>query len=284
MNATLMDYFKKAVSSLLASIGYQVIKINDKGTPNESTVQDKEFFLVSQLPGFLDRDAYDLFRKLSSFYQEKTPAILEIGIFCGRSFLALGLAFETPSAVVGIDPFYEDFKNSPALEEEGKYLEQASNYLSRNQRLVLLKKTLAESDKLRRGLATKFDVREIEQDEFFETRQASEKFHIVHIDGEHSFQAVYNFLDHAQDTLNPNALVIVDDFLNPGFPVISEAVHTHPTFKRELFPIIYAFNKAVFFYKPVDGQPKALAGMLAQSYRQENRIVRHLGDDSVVVQ
>src|SRR3989304_1747810 len=144
----LNNLFKKIIGAILAKLGYRVSKMNhDESvveqvveekvatrTPRRS-VQEKEFDFISQLPGFLNIDVYGLFQKLGRFYPRKNPAILEIGIFCGKSFLALGLAFKNPSIIVGVDPFYDDFKNSPALEDEGEYLEEASRHLSREERL-----------------------------------------------------------------------------------------------------------------------------------------------------
>lgn len=287
---------KKAVARILQSMGYMISRIPSGSTEPElsrlpkttsaghRTRFYKEFEFVSKLPGFLDINAYDLFCKLGQNYSKRNPAILEIGIFCGKSFLALSLAFREPSRAVGVDPFYEDFKSSPALEEEGKYLEQTSQFLTRRQRLNLLRKIITESEQLRPGLSQKMEVEEKTQDDYLTYRKSSDKFDIVHIDGEHTYEAVYNFFDETRKILNPNSIVIVDDFLNPGFPGISEAVHTHPTFKKQLFPAIYAFNKAVFVYQPAKGQVKNLVSLLAKDYRQEKKLVRPLSDGSIMVQ
>ncbi|MEX2006649.1 MAG: class I SAM-dependent methyltransferase [Candidatus Saccharimonadales bacterium] len=292
-----MRAIKKIISSLFALFGYRITKIT-RGSilvneviatekteePEPKTAQDIEFEFISLLPGFLDRDAYELFCKLGQIFQKKTPEILEVGIFCGKSFLALGLAFKSPSRLVGVDPFYEDFKDSPALEDEGEYLEQASEYLTGKQRLALLEKTLANSKNFRADLPAKFTILEMTQDDFFKTKKVSEKFDVVHIDGEHTFQAVYDFFDQVDTTLNTSSIVIVDDFLNPGFPEISEAVHIHPTYKKEVFPVFYGFNKAVFLYKPVTAQVKKFSSQLSKAYRSEGRAVRPLVDGSVTVQ
>lgn len=293
-----MGVIKKPVAVILGRLGYKINRINPAKapepvvTPTEEPIrttavrkspEDREFEFISTLPGFLDRDAYGLFCNLGRFYQKKSPAILEIGIFCGKSFLALGLAFSSPGRVVGVDPFYENFTDSPALEDEGEYLEEAAHHLSKKDRLDLLDKTLSASNKYRPGLEKRFDVLQMTQDEFFAKRP--DKFDIVHIDGEHTFQAVFDFFNDAHEVLRLGAIVIVDDFLNPGFPGISEAVHTHPIYlKHLLVPVFYGFNKAVFIYKPSGKQADDLLQKLMKTYRAQRRAVRPLGDGSVTVQ
>lgn len=294
-----MRIIKSAVAKSLKRLGYEVRRttgtnqtVAELHVPAAKTPAapkprlsslEKEFGFISGLPGFLDVNAYGLFCQLGAHAPVNSPAILEIGIFCGKSYLALGMAFKKPKTVVGVDPFFEDFKDSPVLENEGEYLEEASDHLSRDERIGLLHKVLKQSDRFRPNLPKKFDVRELTQDDFFRTKKSTEKFDVAHIDGEHTFKAVYDFFDEAAATLNKNALVIVDDFLNPGFPGISEAVHTHPAYKQ-LTPVFYGFNKAVFVYKADRNVASRLVDNLTRHYRTSTHTVRPLEDGSVMVQ
>lgn len=283
---TLVHIVKRAVSSGLGSLGYQLVKARPQEKPEDGkcSIQGREFAFISSLPGFLSRDAYDLLCKLSPACSEKAPAVLELGVFCGRSLLALGFAFGNVSQVIGVDPFYENFKNSPALEGEGEFLDQASFALTRYERIALLDRALKGSEEFRPGLSARLILRQMTQCSFFETKKDSERFDVVHVDREHTFGAVYEFLEQADRTLNYNSLVIIDDFLNPGFPGISEAVHTHSTYKKELFSVLYGFNKAVFVYRPQSRETSVLSDRLAAAYRADGKLVRPLGDDSIAVQ
>jgi len=262
-----MRNLKKIAADTLRPLGYQITKLPGKNlATEEQSVQavtesntkkpelEREFDFISKLPGFLDIDAYGLFRKLGKLYQKKSSDILEVGIFCGKSYLALAIAFKNTSKAVGVDPFYENFKDSPALEDEGAYLEKASRYLTRKERLDLLNTVLNSSNYIRPDLPGKFEVKEMTQEEYLKSKPKTEKFDVVHIDGEHTYKAVYDFLNYAGEVLNPATIVVIDDFMNPGFPGIAEAVHTHRSYKKQIFPIIYAFNKAVFLYRPNKNQ------------------------------
>lgn len=276
---------KRIISSALGFIGYQLVRTPHTCTESDRlSPQDREFAFISRLPGFLTRDAYDLFCKLASHYSEKEAAVLELGIFCGRSFLGLGFAFANASRVIGVDPFYEDFKKSPAFEDEGRFLEKACHSLEKSQRLALLSQALKRSEEFRPGLATRLAVREMTQCSFLETKNVSEKFDVVHLDGEHTFEAIDEFLGQIDNTLYPKSLVIVDDFFNAGFPGISEAVHTNCIYKTELFPVFYGFNKAVFIYKPQAHQVSELTDRLTAHYKKDSRVIRSLDDGSIVVQ
>jgi len=70
-------------------------------------------------------------------------------------------------------------------------------------------------------------------------------FRWIHIDGDHTGEAVVNDLNLAADLLSDGGLVCVDDFFNPVYPQITAAVYawltTHP-FELEL--ILCGQNKA----------------------------------------
>jgi hypothetical protein len=283
---------KQLISGLLASRGYAITRLAAAQTEGATTTtaeteQDREYEFLSRLPGFLDRDAYDLFCKLG-LCSLPSPAILEIGIFCGRSFVALGLAFKGAASLTGVDPFYESFTDSPALENEGEYLEAASGHLSRLERIRLVEDAIQGTAEFDPHLPEKFVVRQDSQEDYFgwlkRNGQPRTRFGVVHVDGAHTFQAVYDFLTDAERLLDDGAIVIIDDFLNPGFPGISEAVHTHSVYKTQLFPVLFAFNKAIFIYRPRQASDVTrLSDTLSGAYGHANRPVRQLADGSATV-
>jgi hypothetical protein len=90
---------------------------------------DPEFEKFMSLPGFLSVNAFRLFSCLNRFLANEKELqslpVLEIGIYCGRSLVALSYLFKTVK-VVGMDPFYESFFDSPAFPEEAQYLASRS--------------------------------------------------------------------------------------------------------------------------------------------------------------
>ena len=101
--------------------------------------------IISQLPGFLDIEAYNLFYLLGKI-NVSYKNILEIGVFCGRSLAALGCIF--PAArIIGVDPFYENFRKSPAYKDEANYLSNASNKQKPEERINNLWKIISLLDK-----------------------------------------------------------------------------------------------------------------------------------------
>ena len=238
--------------------------------------------IIAQLPGFLDFEAYKLFYLLQEI-NLRYRNILEIGVFCGRSLAALASVFPT-AKFIGVDPFYENFRKSPAYKDEANYLSNASNKQKPEERINNLWKIISLLDKRNRTeLLKNISLAKTTQDEFFNTCKKT-KFQLCHVDGEHTFRAIEKFLNILPSFFSRGSIIIIDDFLNPGFPDISEAVHTHPCYKKSLFPFVYAFNKAVFIYKPNTGRTIAsIRRLLTLKYSETNYIVRRLYDGSLMI-
>lgn len=208
---------------------------------------DPEYLKIIDLPGFLSFDAFKLFKELAQVTlgnkNLRRLPVLEIGIYCGRSLLGLMLIYKHKK-IIGVDPFYQSFARSPAKPFEAKYLDSHAKSLNGEERFrVLIKKITAL------GLLSNVEIRRETQEKFLQ-ELSLQKYQFVYVDGEHSYQALNNFLNHADTILTKNSILVVDDLLSFGYPGISEAVHRHKSFRRNLFPICYAFNKGVFIYKP----------------------------------
>lgn len=272
-----MKKIKLAINNLLHSVGYSIIKTIDTkqflGLDNDDQSEYEE---IIKLPGCLGSDAFKLFKNLSELNYKTIDKALEIGVFCGRSLLGIALAF--PNAkVVGVDPFFEDFSDSPAFENEAAYLRNKSGNTTKKQRI---EKIWLIADRLPK---TKGRIRleECTQDAFI--TKNTEKFDLVHIDGEHSYKAVFDIIDQFNNVLSPDSLVIVDDMPSPAFPEISEAVYAHPNYNKNLFPIFYGFNKAVFIYSPSNKEVLFdIKNKLYNSYNSNIYTTRKMHDGSIM--
>lgn len=244
-----------------------------------------DFDIISRLRGFLTLDGFGLFCNLRQLSYMPGKPVLEIGVFCGRSLAGLACAFEQVE-VVGVDPFYEDFNNSPALEGEAEYLALAAKNMSAEERISVFWKIVDSiTRKKANNLRTRIRLLRTTQDEFFRQRLGEERYQLVHVDGEHTYEAVNSCLDMLDNLLVPGAWLVIDDLLNWGFPDISRAVHTHRGFRRAFWPVFYGFNKGVFMVKP-DCRARVSTAKeriyAAYSSRPEHYVVRRTCDMAVV--
>jgi len=239
---------------------------------------------INNLPGFMDFDMLNLFYNLQNINPSIDP-VVEIGVFCGRSLAGLACAFYE-ARIIGVDPFFDDFGNSPAFADEADYLTTASQYLSPSERKSKLIETLKKIDAQFPDINLDKRVRLIEktQEDFFSQHIGEQFFQLVHIDGEHTFKAIKDCLDRISEFLSNDAWIIVDDILNSGFPDISEAVHTHPDYRKRFWPVFYGFNKGVYIFNPRSLEYISQVKVdLLKKYEGSQFTVRHMHDGSLQV-
>lgn len=243
----------------------------------------RDFALVANLRGFFELDAYLLISALRALVFHPRAPVLEVGVFCGRSLAAIASLYPEVR-IHGVDPFYADFEGSPAFADEAGLLRAKAAGQTPDARIAALKKTLAALDRHNgTSLEKNLVLHRTTEAEFLSGNR--EQFQLVHIDADHSFAAVSNSLDHMQKTLMPNGWLVFDDFLNPGFPDISEAVHTHPLFRRGLWPIVYGANKGVFLRaESEEGLVRDLRARLAAHFEAMGTAVRKMHDGAPMVE
>jgi predicted O-methyltransferase YrrM len=242
------------------------------------------FPLIHRLPGFLTADMLQLFSFMAQMIPSGNP-VLEIGVFCGSSLAGLACAFPD-AGIVGVDPFFQDFGSSPAFPEEAEFLTLASNFMSPEKRKENLWAVLRALDEQHAGLSSVKRVRLVEstQTEYLQGFLGRERFQLIHIDGEHTYQAIKDCLDALVLVLDPCSWIVVDDLLNAGFPDISEAVHQHPSYRTEFWPAFYGFNKGVFLYRPRSADYLAsIKFQFKTLYAGSDYVLREMHDGAVYV-
>lgn len=76
-------------------------------------------------------------------------------------------------------------------------------------------------------------------------------FSFCHVDGDHSAKAVFDDLELVRAVLEPGGLAAMDDFLNPRFPGVHEAVGEYlRAFPGAFKPIAFGFNKLMLQKTP----------------------------------
>lgn len=243
----------------------------------------RRFRHLERLPGFLDVDAFRLFCILGGLNSEISAHVVEIGVFCGRSLTGLALAF--PEArVVGVDPMFDDFDNEYALEGEGAFLAEVANGATPDDRLKTLRRVLhdLESDG-EDGLVNRVSVSRVTQTTFLAELEGPATNQVVHLDGEHTYAAVEEALDHLPALLVGGGWLIVDDFSNPGFPEIAEAIHRHASFRADLSPAVFGFNKGIFLFRADAERRRASLERIEREWKSLDYVVRRLGDGALVI-
>lgn len=243
-----------------------------------------DFDIISHLRGFLTVDAFELFCNLRKLSCIPDKPILEIGVFCGRSLASLACAFENVK-IVGVDPFYNSFRDSPAFEDEAEHLASVSNQMSPEERIKVFWGIIDLLDKKNKtNLKILIKLERVTQDEFFRKRVNVNKYQLIHIDGEHTYNAVKNCLDMLDKILHLEGWLVIDDLFNLGYPDISEAVHLHKNFRKTFWPIFYGFNKGVFIYKPYSiSQISSIKENLYEMYTDDIYGVKRAHDMALAV-
>jgi predicted O-methyltransferase YrrM len=128
--------------------------------------------------------------------------IAEIGTFEGRFFIAMALGLAEGERALGIDTF--SWPNHGLLDL----------FHSHCARHGLAKE---------RYVAIKGDVRQLGPDDIKTALGGTIRF--WHVDGDHSRLSLSADLDLAAATLHPEGLIVLDDMLHPGYPLLVVAVY-----------------------------------------------------------
>lgn len=141
-------------------------------------------------------------------------SVAEIGAFEGRFFIALAHALSGNEKALAIDLF--TWPNDGVLALFHDHLRRCGV----NEERVVVHKGASSA-------MTPGDIRNLLGDE--------EGVRLFHIDGEHSREALTSDLDLAFAVMHPKGLIVLDDMLHPGYPLLVVAVHEwlarHPEMK-----------------------------------------------------
>lgn len=134
-----------------------------------------------------------------------TGHVAEIGTFQGRFFIALAKALRPGERALGIDRF--DWPSPAVLDRFEANCRQ--NGIAPERRITWK----ADSGGLNpQALSARLD---------------GGKVRLFHIDGEHTRAALTRDLDLATAVMCPGGLIVLDDMLHPGYPMLMLAVHDY---------------------------------------------------------
>lgn len=134
-----------------------------------------------------------------------TGPVAEIGPFEGRFFIGMALALAPGEKALGIDLF-----NWP---DPG-----------------VVDRLAANCARMGVGVGQRVlwtaDSREMKPEEML-AKLGGQKARLIHIDGEHSKSALTKDMELASATLQPGGLIVLDDMLHPGYPMLVVAVQQY---------------------------------------------------------
>lgn len=180
--------------------------MNYNNEVNQLRYVDKGRKKVKGWLSWVDAELIRLFMDLMC-QESESLSILEIGVDRGKSFIHFAL-HEKTEKVVGIDLFANqsanvDHSGFGKIDELEAQLRKFG--LEKSAKITLIhsdSRNIKASD-----LLTEFG-----------------HFSMCHIDGGHSLLVVLNDLEIAKQVVQPNGMIIVDDFLRPDWPDVSKAV------------------------------------------------------------
>jgi Methyltransferase domain len=168
----------------------------------------------TEVPGFSSRFSATISAHLMRRQSEMGihGSFAEIGTYEGRYFIALGLALNDGEHAYGFDLF-----DWPGSDLRQKLLGHAKTH-----GLAADKFTPVS---LHTGKLTAAD---------FGKATGGKPLRFIHIDGDHSPEALTQDLTLAHANLHPKGIICIDDMLHPAFPFLVVAVHSYLTKHPEM--------------------------------------------------
>ena len=133
-----------------------------------------------------------------------TGALVEVGTFEGRFFIAMGLGAAPGEIALGIDRF--DWPNAGV---EGRFLANCERQGLARERFI----------------SWKTDSRDISSAALNDKLKQPIRF--AHIDSHHSRECLTNDLELVHPLLHEAGVVCLDDMLHPGYPLLVTAVYDY---------------------------------------------------------
>lgn len=182
----------------------------------------------ARIPGWFSMDAAVL---MMLFHQLAMPPgdVLEIGVYQGLSAIGVAAMRGSNRRFYAIDPFREQIDSIPPAEIRAAFLEHMSGFHAPLDFMTLLETSSAE-----------ISCGDLHGD-----------FSLAHVDGDHSVQGALHDIELAEDVLAPGGILVLDDYYNPAFPGVTEAIHHFwQTRAHSLKVVAYGFGKLILQKEP----------------------------------
>jgi predicted O-methyltransferase YrrM len=171
----------------------------------------------AEVPGFVMPESIAIWDFLLTEQEREqvTGALLEIGVYCGKSAIMLAMQALPEEELVLVD--VSDFVDQAAV--------VVDKFKNENVRVIKAKSSSGVCWAL--------------------TKDRKRSFRWIHIDGDHKAKTVENDLRLASRLLAENGIICVDDFFNARYPQLTYAVNEFLLTENSEFKMfLCGFNKA----------------------------------------
>lgn len=170
---------------------------------------------MTKVQGFISPRAARAISAILTHQQDRklVGSLAEIGAFCGKTMVGMALAGNPGERVIGIDIFPDDMA----------------------QRLFNTLKMALPVETGAKVQLVKIDSTTLEPIDWMKLLAQPARF--VHIDGDHTYNAVLSDLQLAGSYLAAEAVVVIDDFLHDWYPDVTEGVLNGLRVAKNLRPV-----------------------------------------------
>lgn len=222
---------------------------------------DKSFLVsyaeaFANIPGWFSIDAY----LLMCLYHQLALApgdVLEIGVYHGLSAIGVAALRGPNRRFFAIDPFLERAKFNAELRD--KFLKTMREFYG----------------------ALDFMTLYAQKSNAVPRAELQGNFSLVHVDGDHSAACVLHDLELAHALLEPNGVLVVDDYNNLFYPGVSYGVHEYLRVQPKRFRVVAGgLNKLILLKEPAS---KDVNGRIRERFANFSSVSIKMWDDDVLL-
>jgi hypothetical protein len=166
---------------------------------------------IELVPGWLDYKNAQLFITLSNPRLLGIGNFLEIGVFFGKSAVAIGYAKQDKEKIVLIDPFESLVNPSNNFNEDS----QISLYQDLTLKKMLNFFKFAHKFNPETYIGSSKDI----------LPKMTQKFKFIHVDGAHNYLDVKMDIEYSLQLLSYRSLIVFDDYSHADYPGVTEAIN-----------------------------------------------------------
>lgn len=185
---------------------------------NDIDLDKLNFFINhhNEIPGWFDFNSIKVFLSLDQLQAKHNVKgdICELGVFCGKSTVLFMILNERTSAKITVCDYFP-------MDRLDKFLFYKKHFVSETLNIEILQK----------------DTQKIVDDE------VSSNNKMIYLDAGHSYKNVQHDIAFYSNKLSERGILILDDYLNQGFPGVNMATNEFIAKNKVIAPFLCAFGK-----------------------------------------
>jgi Methyltransferase domain len=174
-------------------------------------LRNSQWKKIELVPGWLDYRNAQLFVTLSSSRLLGAGNFLEVGVFFGKSAVAMGYGRNNDEKIVLIDPF------ETILIPSNNYDENSQVSLYKDLTLTKMLNFFSFAHKLHPEIhvGSSKDI----------LPQITDQFKFIHLDGAHNYIDVKKDIEYSLKLLSKRSILVFDDYMHSEYPGVTKAIN-----------------------------------------------------------